>query len=95
MRRKSKTKGPSRPVPPIVEPPPEFAEAIDRASEGDRIWFELHPDAEYRERPPIDGEFWPHQFTRADFVLVHQIRPGFRVRTPMVWLTGPGMERIQ
>lgn len=76
-------------------PPPEVAEAVDRACESDRIWFELHPEAEYRERPEVVGEFWPKPPLRVDFVLVFQVQPGVRLRYAMFRLPVPETERVQ
>lgn len=84
-----------QPVPPILDPPPHIAAAIDRASEGDRIWFERHPDAAVRRRPPIEGEFWPQNFVSVSHVVVYHFRPGFRLRLPCVRVMLPESERIQ
>ncbi len=90
-RRKQK----SLPRPLIVTPPAEIAALIDRASEGDRVWFELHPGEDVRLRPIIDGEFWPNHFDRASHVIVQQVRPGFRLRLPVMRLSLPAGEWIQ
>ena len=79
----------------IASPPAAVAAALERASEGDRIWFELHPGEDERHRLPVDGEFWPQKLARVDLVVVFQIQPGFRMRYPMVRLSLPGTERIQ
>jgi hypothetical protein len=79
----------------VVDPPPEVAAVLDRASETDRIWFEQHPGENVRHRLPVEGEFWPHSPIWVDLVLVFQVRPGFRHRLPLVRLSGPGTEQIQ
>jgi hypothetical protein len=96
MGKSSRAKRQRRQCPPApTTPPPEVAEAIDRASESDRTWFELHPEAEYRERPEVDGEFWPKPPFRVAFVLIFQVRPGVRARYAMFRLPLQGTERIQ
>jgi hypothetical protein len=52
-------------------------EAVDRASEQDRLWFDAHPEATVYLRPEIPGEF-PNGASQT--VLVTQIRPGIRQR---------------
>lgn len=85
-----------RPLPPIVEPPPEIAAAIDRITDEDRSWFELHPNVEFRTRPPAVGEFWP-VFDSACvlYVIVTQVRPGWRLRAPVVRIHLPKTDRVQ
>jgi hypothetical protein len=96
MGRKARSKRQGRQsLPPTIELPPRIADVIDRASEGDRVWFELHPDADVRRRPPIEGEFWPQELTSVTHVLVYQVRPGLRIRFPVLRLTIPESEMIQ
>jgi hypothetical protein len=54
--------------------------AVERASESDREWFESHPGKYERLRPIVPGELPTECNTR--FVIVTQIRPGFRLRRP-------------
>lgn len=62
-----------------------YSAAADVASERDRIWFEQHAGAEKYLRRLIKDEFPPFtpKLLHATFVLVQQIRPGVRKRTPM------------
>jgi hypothetical protein len=57
---------------------PDF-DAVDRASEHDRLWFEKHPGAMKRTRPLIPGEFEDSKAGRG-MVNVRCVRPGVRVR---------------
>jgi hypothetical protein len=52
--------------------PPAAREAIARADELDRLYFDLHPDAEEYERTPLVNEAWPHDTTRSARVQVFQ-----------------------
>jgi hypothetical protein len=97
MGKKSKAKRQRRQNSPIVvTPPPEIAAAIDRMSQSDREWFERHPGAEERIRLAAPHEFWPN-FDSAvvRYVIVRQVRPGFRLRFPIVRLHRPETERVQ
>jgi hypothetical protein len=58
---------------------------LDAASEGDRVWFEEHPDASSYLRPRCPGEFIPEMEDKVppgDFpwVEVVLIRRGVRAR---------------
>ena len=64
----------------------KHARAADKASEKDRIWFEKHPGQTEYIRPPISGEFPPFPGLRIDAVQVVQIRPGARLRHPLLIL---------
>jgi len=52
-------------------------EAVDRASEQDRLWFDAHPAANVYLRSEIPGEF---PSGAPQMVIVTQIRPGIRQR---------------
>ena len=69
--------------------------ASETATERDRIWFERHPVAESYTRRAIADEFPPTepQPAKATLVLVHQIRPGVRMRTPISKYAVKQMER--
>ena len=68
-------------------PAPDFphaSEAIERASEDDRCWFEANPEYSWRIRPMVHGEFGRYQHEiKGTFVRVVQVRPGIRVRRPI------------
>ncbi len=85
-----------RPMPPVITPPPEVSEAIDRMSENDRKWFECHPEAKERIRLARPHEFWP-TFDSAcvKYVIVKQVQPGFRLRSPILRVNLPETERVQ
>ena len=56
-------------------------DAVDRASERDRRYFERHPEATSYERRYIMGEFAPGiPYPMPDAVKVTQVFPGMRVR---------------
>ena len=59
-------------------------EAIDRASEGDRLYFERHPGCNRYFRPRHPGEFGALEdevpVTTYPWVEVVQVRPGVRTR---------------
>jgi hypothetical protein len=66
--------------------PAPAIDAIDAASEDDRLWFEAHPRRQHRIRPYRPGEGPPdHQMPEPRlgwrwFVVVRQIRAGVRMR---------------
>jgi hypothetical protein len=79
----------------ILFPPEEIREAIARITTDDRNWFAEHPDAEFRERPPAAGEFWPvFDSACVQFVIVTQVRPGWRLRFPVIRMS-PGSTLVQ
>lgn len=80
----------------MVTAPPDVAASLDRITAQDRAWFELNPHAEYRTRPAAPGEFWPtFDSASVKYVIVHQVRPGFRLRCPVLRLHLPETERLQ
>ncbi len=97
MGKKPKSKTQGRQASPIViEPPPEIAESMARISGEDRRWFEEHPDAEFRTRPAAADEFWPAFDSECVlYVIVTQLRPGFRLRAPVVRMNLQEGERVQ
>jgi hypothetical protein len=70
-------------------------DAMDAASEGDRIWFEERPHRRFRIRPHIAGE-WPYGSLGEQlpgwrwFTVVRQIAPGVRLRRPFTMEGEPG-----
>jgi hypothetical protein len=60
-------------------------DAMEAASETDRLWFEAHPHRSFRVRPHIPGE-WPPGSLPArprgwrPYTVVRQVMPGFRLR---------------
>ena len=97
MEKKARPKRRGRRTSPkIIEPPPEIVESIDQITGEDRRWFEEHPDAEFRTRPAAVGEFWPVIDSASVLcVIVTQVRPGFRLRAPVIHMHLPRSERIQ
>lgn len=60
-------------------------DAMEAASETDRVWFEAHPRRSYRVRPHIPGEWPPGSMATplrgwCAYTVVRQVMPGFRVR---------------
>lgn len=95
MGRRSKRQA-GRPLPPIVQPPPQVTANIDRITGADRDWFASHPDANQRIRPAAPDEFWPVSDSASVlYVIVRQVRPGFRFRFPIIRINQPETERIQ
>jgi len=94
MGRERRQRG--RRIPAPITPPPEVSAAIDRISENDREWFERHPGVDERIRLAAYGEFWP-TFDSASvlYVIVMQVRPGFRLRVPVIRLHLPESDRVQ
>ena len=83
-------------APPIKHAPPEIAAAIDKISGEDRLWFEAHPGAEFRTRPAAPGEFWPVlDSATVLYVIVTQVRPGYRLRAPILRMNLPESDWIQ
>jgi hypothetical protein len=80
----------------VVEAPPEIAASIERITGEERLWFEAHPHADSYTRPASAGEFWP-AFDSACvlYVIVMQVRPGFRLRAPVIRLHLPERDRVQ
>jgi hypothetical protein len=97
MRKKSRSKRQGRQASPrVIEPPPEIAASMERITSEDRRWFEAHPNAEFYTRPAAVGEFWPvFDSGCVLYVIVAQIRPGWRFRAPVVRLNLPESERVQ
>ncbi len=63
---------------------------VDRASEDDRMWFEMHPERSHRIRPYIPGE-WPMEVVPTPTqAAVRQIQPGVRARLPLLMEGQPG-----
>jgi hypothetical protein len=66
--------------------PAPVLDAIDAASEDDRLWFEAHPRRQHRIRPYRPGEGPPGYETPQPrlgwrwFVVVRQLRAGVRMR---------------
>lgn len=58
--------------------------AWERLSTADRDWFASNPDRQYRLRPITEAERVILQAPRATHTLVHQVRPGFRLRRPVL-----------
>jgi hypothetical protein len=59
----------------------EDLSGLEETSEGDRIWFEEHPDRNFRLREATAHE--KSVGTHRDQVLVYQVEPGVRVRAPV------------
>lgn len=96
MGKKARLKRERRAAPRLVQPPENVVAALEEASASDRAWFELHPEESYRTRPAVDGEFWPMVQTAIPlYVLVVQVRPGYRLRCPVLRLHPPETERLQ
>jgi hypothetical protein len=97
MQTRKKSKEPSeKPAPKVIYPPAEIATAIDRITSEDRDWFGAHPGLELRTRPAAQHEFWPvFDSVNVLYVIVTQVRPGYRLRFPVVRLHRPKTERVQ
>lgn len=68
-------------------------EAVERASESDRLWFERHPHSSPRLRLRIPGEFGPEEAAAGSlveypYVCVVEVHAGVRLRRPV---SGPCM----
>ena len=79
-----------------MTPPANVAAAMERITSDDRRWFMENPAEEVRIRPAAPDEFWP-MFDSASvrYVVVAQVRPGFRLRAPVVAMVHPKSERVQ
>jgi hypothetical protein len=69
----------------------------DEASENDRQWFEIHSDRNYRLRLPIGAERELYSSVNGEVthvVLVRQIAPGVRARTPMRCPPAPPVDGV-
>lgn len=61
------------------------SDAVTKASDADREWFEAHPAEDYYVRAPFPDEFPPLSGgSKPHAVLVQQVKPGFRMRFPLV-----------
>jgi hypothetical protein len=66
--------------------PAPASDAVDEASEDDRLWFKAHPHRQYRIRPYRPGEGPPDYETSEPsqgwrwYVVVRQLRAGVRMR---------------
>jgi hypothetical protein len=68
-------------APPV---PDAWGDALEAASEDDRLWFEAHPHRQHRIRPYRPGE-WPCHMPATHlgwhhFTAVRQVAPGVRMR---------------
>jgi hypothetical protein len=80
----------------VLTPPAHVVESITRITSEDRRWFEEHPDAEFRTRLAAENEFWPvFDSGCVSYVIVAQVRLGWRLRAPVVRSNLPESERIQ
>ena len=61
----------------------ELKVAQEEASEDDRVWFEQHPLAKGRVRAFIPNEI-PVSSQKCEHVFVRQVKPGIRMRQPLV-----------
>jgi hypothetical protein len=79
-----------RVLPMDEEIPPRYQDAIDRASESDRLSFEGHSDHDVRGRSPIPGEFGPFvDHATIAFVRVDKVDDDTRLRSIILWAGGP------
>lgn len=76
--------------PRIRKPPAPIAKVIDAVMADDRRWFQDHPAEEVRIRSAVPGEFWPMDQSSLIYVIVCQVRPGFRLRAPVARLNQSG-----
>ena len=80
----------------IFAAPPEIVAAVDRISAEDRDWFALHPGVDSRVRPAAPYEFWPMFDSRdVEYVRVRQVRPGYRLRGPVLRRKRSKTEKVQ
>ena len=80
----------------IFAAPPEIAAAVDRICVEDRDWFALNPGVDSRVRPAAPDEFWPMFDSRdVEYVLVHQVTPGQRLRGPVLRRQRSKAEKVQ
>jgi hypothetical protein len=80
----------------VIEPPPEVAESMRRITNEDRGWFEAHPNAKSYTRPAAVGEFWPlFDSDCVVYVIVTQVRPGWRLRAPVLRMNFQDGGRVQ
>ena len=65
-----------------VRAPPLFSDIVDYICEQDKKYFEENPGRSLYLRHYAPGEFWPLKFNEHTWVLVKEISPGLRMRTP-------------
>lgn len=71
----------------VTKAHPEMGDLQDQQMDADREWFESHPFANQRFRPPFEvetAEFEMLGFKNVKKVRVTQIAPGLRTRTPVL-----------
>lgn len=66
-----------------IDRPPCHQRALDRAVEQDRRYFAANPTATEYVRRYVPGEFYPLLPADVRRVLVTQLAPGFRMRSPI------------
>jgi hypothetical protein len=71
-----------------ISPTQKQMQAVEKASNADRRWFAEHPGRNHRMRRPAFGEAPAHP-DMLTFILVKQVRPGFRLRTAIYADTPP------
>lgn len=59
--------------------PERFGQIIEAVGQRDRKYFEENPTATSYTRLYVPGEFYPYH-PKGDWVRVHQIKPGVRLR---------------
>ena len=91
MHRKNAKRKNGIGFPPSIVPPDK--QALDKAVADDKAWFAAHPNRGTRLRPEYPGEL-PRKRTPPEgaietaHILVEQIKPGVRLRTPVLLLPG-------
>jgi hypothetical protein len=75
-----------------VRPPARFDAIIEAACARDRAYFEQHPSASFYVRQYIPGELWPLHHPQDTWMVVTQLKPGMRLRTPIIGGTAEGAE---
>lgn len=65
-----------------VQAPQPFSDTVDHICEQDKKYFEDNPGCSFYLRHYVSGEFWPLKINEYAWVLVKEIYPGLRMRTP-------------
>jgi hypothetical protein len=67
---------------------PDIARALERLSEADRRWFAARSSRSFRLRKPARRELEMLGGRDCTHVLVEQVKPGFRLRRPVLIIGG-------
>jgi hypothetical protein len=76
-----------------ISPPARFDAILKAVCAKDRAYFDRYPAAPFYVRQYVPGELWPIHHPQNTWMVVTNLRPGMRMRTPIIGGTAEGAER--